>query len=237
MMNFTKRSRRIKKEPSPVQLLLIFYFLAIIGSTAILSLPVAYKPGVSIPFIDVLFTAVSALSVTGLSTVDLSETFSTTGIVMIALIIQLGAVGVMAIGTFLWLLLGKEIGIKERQLIKTDQNQPTFSGMVRLIKLNILLLLTIEIIAMLLLGAYIIKHFPTVKEAYFQSFFMVQSAVSNGGFDITGESLLFFQTDYFVLWINMTLIVIGAIGFPVLIEIKDYLLLPRKKRQLFRFSL
>src|SRR5690625_2652084 len=96
---------------SPVQILLIFYFLAVIFSTIVLALPVAHRDAVNIPFIDILFTAVSALSVTGLSSITIAESLSTTGIILLALILQLGAVGVMAIGTFIWLLLGKKIGL------------------------------------------------------------------------------------------------------------------------------
>src|SRR5690625_3556701 len=222
---------------SPVRTLLLFYFLAVIFSTILLLLPIAYQEGISISLIHTIFTAVSALSVTGLSTVTIADTYSTTGIIMIAVILQLGAVGVMAIGTFIWLLLGKKIGIQERRLIKTDQNQTTVAGMVQLIKQIVFLLLTIELIGFLILGTYFLKFFPSAKEAYLHSFFGVISTISNGGFDITGNSLIPFQHDYFVQIMNMSLIVLGAIGFPVLIEVKEYLFSNRNKRKLFRFSL
>lgn len=222
---------------SPVQILLIFYFLAVILSTIVLSLPIAYQEGVQIPFIDIIFTAVSALSVTGLSSITISETFNTTGIILLALILQLGAVGVMAIGTFIWLLLGKKIGLKERRLIMTDQNQTTFEGMVLLIKQIIYVLFTIEFIGFVVLGTYFLQYFPTVKEAYLNGFFGTISAISNGGFDITGESLIPFKHDYFVQFINMLLIIFGAIGFPVLIEVKRYLFSGMDERNLMRFSL
>src|SRR5699024_5024257 len=90
---------------SAVQILLAFYFIAVIISTLILALPIAYKEGVHISFVDTLFTAVSALSVTGLSTISIAETFSPIGIIILALILQLGAVGIMSIGTFIWLVL------------------------------------------------------------------------------------------------------------------------------------
>lgn len=222
---------------TPVQILLSFYFLAVILSTVLLSLPIAHKSGVNIPFIDILFTAVSALSVTGLSTITISESLSTTGIIFLALILQLGAVGIMAIGTFVWLLLGKRISLKERKLIMADQNQSSFAGIVKVIKDIIFILLTIELISFLVLGTYMLKYYPTVKEAYLHGFFGTISAISNGGFDITGESLIPFKSDYFIQTINMLLIVLGAIGFPVLIEVKRYLFLNAKKRKNFRFSL
>src|SRR5699024_11315991 len=74
--------------------------------------------------------------------------------------------------------------------------------------------------------------FPSVSEAYFHGFFSTISAVSNGGFDITGQSLQFYQNDYFVQMITMLLIIFGAIGFPVLIEVKEYLFTDRKSTRL-----
>jgi Trk-type K+ transport system membrane component len=220
-----------------VQILLIFYFLAVIVSTVALSFPFAYQDGVRIPFIDILFTAVSALSVTGLSSISIAETFNTAGIIILALILQLGAVGVMAIGTFIWLLFGKKIGLRERRLIMADQNQTTFEGMVRLIKQIIYVLFTIEFIGFLVLGTYFLQYYPTAGEAYLNGFFGTISAISNGGFDITGESLIPFSHDYFVQFINMLLIIFGAIGFPVLIEVKRYVFAKTEERRLLRFSL
>lgn len=222
---------------SPVQLILLFYFLAVIFSTLLLALPIAYKPGVNIPFIDILFTAVSALSVTGLSSISIAETFNPIGIILLAIILQLGAVGIMAIGTSIWLLLGKKIGLRERHLIKTDQNQTTFEGLVRLIKQIFLVLLTIEFLSFLLLGTYFLQYYPSIKEAYLNGFFSTISAISNGGFDITGQSLIPFKDDYFVQFMNMLLIIFGAIGFPVLIEVKEYLFSKHDKRKFMRFTL
>lgn len=222
---------------SPVRTLLLFYFLAVIFSTILLLLPIAYQDGVQISLVDTIFTAVSALSVTGLSTVTIADTFSTIGIIFIAIILQLGAVGVMAIGTLIWLLLGRKIGLKERRLIMTDQNQTSFSGMVSLIKQIIIVLLSIELISFIVLGTYYLQYFPTAKEAYLNGFFGTISAVSNGGFDITGESLIPYKGDYFIQFITMLLIILGAIGFPVLIEVKGFLLKENSGHQRQRFSL
>jgi len=222
---------------TPVQMILIFYCIAVIVSTIILALPVAHKDGVDIAFIDILFTAVSAISVTGLSTISIVDSLSTTGIILLALIMQIGAVGVMAIGTIIWLFLGKKIGLKERSLIMTDQNQTSFQGMVRLIKGIVYVLFVIELLGFLILGTYFLRYFPTAGEAYLHGLFGMISAISNGGFDITGQSLIPFQNDYFVQFITMLLVIFGAIGFPVLIEVKEYLFLKSDQKNVFRFSL
>jgi len=222
---------------TPAKLLLLFYFLAIIISTIVLSLPVVYQEGVQVSFIDILFTAVSALSVTGLTTISIGDSLSTTGIILLAIILQLGAVGVMTVSTFIWLLLGKKIGLSERRLIMQDQNQTAYGGIVELIKQILLVVLLIEFIGFIVLGTYFMRYFPTPLEAYYHGFFSTISAISNGGFSLTNDSLMPYKNDYFVQIIIMLLIIFGAIGFPVLIEVKQYLLTKRKKKKQFRFSL
>ncbi|GAB3793065.1 Ktr system potassium transporter KtrD [Virgibacillus kimchii] len=202
-----------------------------------MSLPFVYQENAYPDFIDILFTAISALSVTGLSTLSIADTLSVPGIITLAAIMQLGALGVMTIGTFIWLFFGKKIGLKERRLIMTDQNQTTFAGMVRLIKQIVYVLFLIELIGFLVLGTYFLSYFPTAGEAYLHGFFQTISAVTNGGYDITGQSLHPFSHDYFVQIVNMLLIIFGAIGFPVLIEVKEYVTSLVKKHRTFRFTL
>lgn len=221
---------------SPSQLIVSFYLIAVLISVGLLSLPITLKPGVEWEFIDVLFTAVSAISVTGLTVVSTPDTFSTPGVFILMFILQFGGIGIMTLGTFFWLLLGKKIGLKERQLIKTDQNQSSLAGLVRLMKNILLIIVAIELVGGLTLGTYFLSYFPTWQEAYLQGMFAAVSATTNAGFDITGQSLIPFAQDYFVQSVNIILLTLGAIGFPVLIELKDYYL-SRKTRRIFRFSL
>ena len=222
---------------SPVQLILFFYCVAVFVSTCILAMPIAHEDGVDLSLMDTLFIAVSAISVTGLTPTSISETFNTFGYFLLAFIMQFGAVGIMAIGTSIWVFLGKKIGLRERRLIMTDQNQTSFAGMVRLIQQIMYVILTIELIGFIILGTYYLQYFPTVGEAYLNGFFSSVSATTNGGFDITGDSLFMFRNDYFVQFITMLLIIFGAIGFPVLIEVKEYMFARAEVRKSLRFSL
>jgi len=86
------------------------------------------------------------------------------------------------------------------------------------------IIITIELIGAAIFGIYYLKYFPTWQEAFVQGFFASVSATTNAGFDITGASLMPFANDYFVQFITMILLILGAIGFPVLIEVKDFLL-------------
>ncbi|MEK4029755.1 potassium transporter TrkG [Pseudobacillus sp. FSL P4-0506] len=208
---------------STFQLIVMLYLTGALFSTGLLLLPIAHKPGVEISVIDAAFVAVSALSVTGLSTVSVVDTFSTVGYFFILFILQVGGVGIMTLSSIIWILFGKRIGMRERQLIMADQNRTDLAGLVRLMIEIFLLILGIEAVGALILSTYFLQYYPTVSEAFLHGVFASISATTNGGFDITGSSLIGFSNDYFVQFINMILIVLGAIGFPVLVEIKDYL--------------
>lgn len=220
---------------SAVQVIVLFYLSATIISTILLSLPIALKPNVELSFLDALFTAVSAISVTGLGVVSTVETFSVPGLFILMLVLQFGGIGIMTLGTLIWMVLGKKIGLKERQLIMTDQNQIAFSGLVRLMRQILVIILTIELFGTIILGVYFLNYFPTWQEAFLQGLFASVSATTNAGFDITGNSLVPFAHDYFVQFINIILLILGAIGFPVLIEIREYL--KHKEEYPFHFSL
>lgn len=219
---------------TPTQLIVSFYAVAVTISVILLSLPVARKPGMSWSFTDALFTAVSAVSVTGLTVVSTVDTLSTTGIFFLMFILQFGGIGIMTLGTFLWLVVRKRIGLKERRLIMIDQNQSNLAGLVVLVKQILLLILAIEFFGAITLGFYFLNYYPTWQEAFLQGAFASVSATTNAGFDITGSSLVPFANDYFVQSINILLLTLGAIGFPVLIELKAFLF---NKDKFFRFTL
>lgn len=85
-----RKGLRWLNDLTPFQLIAVYYLLAVTISSILIALPVAHQDGVKLDFIDILFTAVSAVSVTGLTTVPTAETFSTTGIFIIAIVLQLG---------------------------------------------------------------------------------------------------------------------------------------------------
>ncbi|MCP3762819.1 TrkH family potassium uptake protein [Domibacillus sp. A3M-37] len=226
-----KRTLRL----SPFQVIVLLYLIGVVFSSILLLLPVAHKPGVEIAFIDAVFVAVSALSVTGLTPVSTVDTFSTTGYFFILLILQVGGIGIMTFSSMVWLLFGKRIGMRERQLIMADQNRTDLNGLVRLMREIFLLILAIEAVGAIVLGIYFTQYYPTLGEAFLHGLFASVSATTNGGFDITGASLIPYANDYFVQFVHMVLIILGAIGFPVLIEVKDFLTYRGSRK--FSFSL
>jgi potassium uptake TrkH family protein len=230
-----KGRRNEKYRLSSVQLIVLFYLTAIIISTLLLSIPAAHKPGVELSFVDALFTAVSAISVTGLTVVSTADTFNTFGYFLLVFILQLGGIGIMTLGTFVWIVFGKKIGLKDRELIMIDQNQSSFAGLVRLMRQILVIIISIELLGALILGVHFLEYFGTWQEAFVHGLFASVSATTNAGFDITGTSLIPFANDYFVQFIHMILIILGAIGFPVLIELKDFCL--HKGTTPYRFTL
>ncbi|WP_337104095.1 TrkH family potassium uptake protein [Paenibacillus sp. YIM B09110] len=223
---------------SPAQVITGYYLAAVIISILLFSLPAVRKPGVSVSFFDTVFTAVSIVSDTGLGVFNVAETYSVFGYFVIMLVLQFGGIGIMAMSTFFWLLFGRKIGLRERRLIMVDNNQFAISGLVKLVKDILIITLLTELIGALIFGFRFLNYYDTWEEAFVQGLFAAVSATTNAGMDITGQSLMPYAHDYFVQLVTITLIVFGAIGFPVLIEVKAYI--SHKRRRLtnrFQFSL
>lgn len=221
---------------TPTQFIFVCYMTTIIVSTLLLLLPASRKPGVELSAMDALFTATSAVSVTGLTVVNISETYSFFGSVLLMVMMQFGGIGVMALGTFLWMLFGQNITLTYRRLIMIDQNRRNLSGLVQLMRNILVLSLLFEVSGALVIGTYFLAagYYTDVFEAYYHALFHAVSSYTNAGFDLFGNSLLSYSGDYFVQAVTMVLLFLGAIGFPVLIEVREYLV---RKDKNFRFSL
>ncbi|SFL59103.1 potassium uptake protein, TrkH family [Paenibacillus sp. 1_12] len=223
---------------SPAQVITGYYLLAVTLSVLLFSIPAVHKPGVEVPFIDTVFTAVSVVSDTGLTVFNISETYSVFGYFIIMFVLQFGGIGIMAMSTFFWMLLGRKIGLRERRLIMVDNNQFALSGLVQLVREILKIVLLTELIGGIIFGFHFLRYYPTWKEAFLHGLFASVSATTNAGMDITGVSFATYKDDYFVQIITILLIIFGAIGFPVIIEVKAFL--TRKKMKLehpFRFTL
>lgn len=231
------KSRIWLEKRSPAQVISGYYLLAVTISILLFSIPAVRKPGVEVSFTDTVFTAVSIVSDTGLTVFNISETYSVFGYFVIMLILQFGGLGIMAMSTFFWMLLGRKIGLRERRLIMVDNNQFTLSGLVQLVKEILRMIVFTELIGAVIFGFYYLQYFPTWKEAFLQGLFASVSATTNAGMDITGQSLAPFAGDYFVQIITILLIIFGSIGFPVLIEVKAFLVKRKKLGHPFHFSL
>ncbi|MFH3639435.1 Ktr system potassium uptake protein D, partial [Acinetobacter baumannii] len=91
----------------------------------------------------------------------ISDTFTTAGIIVLALILQLGGLGILALGTFVWILPGTQVGLQRRRLIMADHNQGNLSGLVELMRSILIVIISIELIGAILLGTRFLLYFPT----------------------------------------------------------------------------
>ena len=205
----------------------------------LLFLPISVQDNQSLSFIDALFVAASGMSVTGLSTINISTTLTRFGQVVLIVIMQVGGVGIMLFLAGLWVISGKKISLKERNIVVTDQNQLKQGGIIRLVKDVLRLILIIELIGFIVLSSYLyFNNYYSLGESLFQGFFLSISMFANAGFDISGKSMTMFadQKGYFVLTIAMILIFLGSVGYWVLVETKDFIK-AKLKKQKFEFSL
>ncbi|HAQ6998485.1 TPA: TrkH family potassium uptake protein [Enterococcus faecium] len=225
---------------SSIQIIVFYYILMTVLSLVLFYMPIFREPDSHVSFVDMLFMAISTVSVTGLSTFDINSVFNDNGIILLEILFQVGGLGIMMISTAFVIFSKRRITLKQRQLIMTDMNQPRLSGIVRLIRITFAILIWFQ----LLFGTFFSIYFyyrgylDRWRDAVFYGFYQAISAVTNSGFDVTGDSIKPFAHDYFFLILIMFLIFVGGIGFPVLMECREWLLYKRSNAKLpFRFSL
>jgi len=213
-----------RKQFTSAQLILFGFAVVILAGTALLSLPFAIKPGNSGNFIDLLFTATSAICVTGLVVVDTGTFFTPAGHVVILTLIQIGGLGIITATTLYALILGKRIGLRERVILKEALNNQDIGGVVRLVKFILTVTLIIELIGGLLLSAAFLEYFPPLKAAWY-GFFHAVSGFCNAGFDLFGadyykfSSLIPLHHNALIVLTLSVLTILGSLGFFVIIDV------------------
>lgn len=207
-----------KKKFSPAQYLVIGYFVVILLGSIMLMLPIATIDGQGLNIIDAVFTATSATCVTGLIVVNTKETFTLFGSTVIMMMIQIGGLGIMSMSTLFAFIIGKKISLKERLIIQEDLNQYKISGMVRLVQYLLGFTFAIEGIGASILFLRLSQDHDFLRAVYLSIFHAV-SAFNNAGFDLFGNSLESFTGDITINFVIMALIILGGIGFGVMLEV------------------
>lgn len=204
---------------SPVILVYGFAGVIILG-TILLMLPVASKSGQFTSPVNTLFTAASAVCVTGLAVVDTADYWSSFGQVVILLLIQIGGLGFMASATLLLLVLGRRLGLRERWLIGQSLGTERLGGMVKLVRRILVFTLIFEAIGAAIFYIRFSVENPTGTAAW-RAVFQAVSAFNNCGLDLFGNfrSLLGYQTDTTVILTTAALIILGGISFMVVADV------------------
>ena len=213
--------RKLKKNP-PLMVCLSFFALILFGAI-LLDLPIASANGERIGFLNAFFTSTSASCVTGLIVANTATQWTAFGKVVIILLIQIGGLGTMVFLSLIAMVLNKRIGITERRIIKEQTNADTSKGIIRLVIYIIKFSLAVELIGAILLATKFIPDFGLGRGILFSIFHSI-SAFCNAGFDITGNSLIDYVSDFTVNMTISLLIIFGGLGFTVFIDIY------RKKR-------
>lgn len=191
-------------------------------------LPFAHNGELSV--IDAIFTATSAVCVTGLIVKDTPVDFTSFGHIVILSLIQIGGLGYMTAVTFLAIMRRKKLGYRDRLILKESLNYPGMSGIFRFLKIVFASIVIIEIGGAIILTLRFLVDMPLYDAMWFGLFHSV-SAFNNAGFSLFSDNMMGFRSD---LVINITiplLIIIGGLGYLVLLELYNY-----RKKSLTRLS-
>lgn len=171
-----------------------------------------------ISFIDAFFTSTSAVSMTGLIVKNTAVDFTLAGQIIILILVQIGGLGYMSIGLFVYLIIRKKVGFNGRNLLKESLFYPSMEGLFKFFKKVLLFIFTIELIGTILLTMRFALEMNFGKALWF-GFFHSISAFNNSGFTIFENGLLAYKHDVAINLIFTSLIIIGGLGYFVLVEL------------------
>ncbi|WP_394870448.1 TrkH family potassium uptake protein [Clostridium butyricum] len=208
------------KHISPGRLIVLGFFMVIMIGAFLLMSPFSRRSGVDVSFVDALFTSTSSVCVTGLIAIDTADTFNLFGKTVVAMLIQIGGLGVTSIGVGLILLIGRNVGIKQRMLVKEALNLTSMKGIVKLIKAVIIMTISFEIVGAILSYIVFSKDYKPL-DAVGISIFHSIAAFNNSGFDILGnfQNLSSYRDNILLNLVTCGLIIFGGLGFLTIKEI------------------
>ena len=205
--------RKQERTLAPAKAIALSFFSAIMVGTVLLWLPWSHAPG-QVTLLDALFTATSALCVTGLIVVDTATAWSPLGRVILLVLIQVGGLGIVTLSTMVALLLGRRVGFQGRLHTAAQVSASGTGGVLRLVRTIFLLSLGFETLgALLLYPSFAALHGP--GKGAFYAFFHSVSAFNNAGFALYPDSLLRFAGNPAVVLVLGALFIIGGLGFIV----------------------
>lgn len=214
--------RRSHHGIKPISVLPLGFIIIILTGALLLMLPISSRDGASLPFLNALFTATSASCVTGLVVVDTGTHFTLFGQIIILLLVQLGGLGLMTIAMILFSLTGRKISLHERMSMAEGLGENRLQGIVRLTRGALLVTGLAELTGAVLLSIRFIPQYGLIKGVWFSIFHSI-SAFCNAGFDLIGgyRSFTEYCRDPYFLFVIMSLVVAGGLGFGVIINVRN----------------
>lgn len=208
---------RLKRQLNSFQIIILGFLGMILLGTVLLMLPISSHAGIWTPFNEALFTATSAVCVTGLIVHDVATYWSMFGQVVILLLIQAGGLGLVTVTAFFALLSGRTISLKQRSTIQEAIAAPKIGGIVNLTRFVLTVTFLIELFGALIMMPVFVPKFGL--RGIWMSVFHAVSAFCNGGFDVMGtpentyQSMTSFIGQPVINLTIMGLIIIGGLGF------------------------
>lgn len=210
-----------QKGISPYTIILISFIIIILIGGFLLSLPVAIENGQKTNLLEGMFTATSAVCVTGLTVNDVSAVYNLFGKTIILILIQLGGIGIITFSTVVVTMISKKVGYFTKKLIQEDINANTTFEIQKFVKKVLITVFTIEIIGAVILFFKFVKMFDYKTAAYYAIFHSI-SAFCNAGFALFSNNLSDFKNSIVINTVIPVLIFLGGIGFAAILNLYQY---------------
>lgn len=212
----------MKSLRNPIRLVPSLFLLAIAIGTLLLSLPIATADGSSVTPLTALFTATSAVAVTGLVVVDTGTHWSMFGQVTILLLFQIGGLGIMTAATLFGLIAGRGFRLYDRMATQIERRRLEKSDAVSVIKLVFAITIVVEVVVATILAARMaIGYDMPLASALWHGVFHSVSAFNNAGFSTHSDSVMGYQSDPVILGPIMLAVILTALGFPVMQDLRE----------------
>jgi trk system potassium uptake protein TrkH len=213
----------------PAQVIFGVFAAATLAGTGLLALPIAKSGQGGASGIEALFTAVSALAVTGHVIVDTPTYWTPFGQVVILLLIQLGGLGVMTFATFVGVVVVRRLSFRSRLNTATETKAPGLDDVRGLVLGVVKVSLVIEaVVALVLALRFAFTYGYSPGEAIWLGVFHGVSSFNNAGFALFSDSMIGFVSDPVISLALCGSIILGGLGFPVILELRKRYRLPRQ---------
>ncbi len=204
---------------SPPSLLALGFLALIILGTLLLKLPFAHHGELS--WLNAVFTSTSAVTITGLSVVNVGEAYTVFGKLVIMFLLQCGGLGFMSFAILAVMSLSPQLGLKQQIMAQETIGQTSLKKVTFTIKGVFLYSLFFEAVGTVILTIAWLQDYDFSKAFFYAAFYSI-SAFNNGGFSLFPNSLMSFADQYIITFTISMLYIIGGIGFLVLMDIKQH---------------
>ncbi|MEV5499482.1 potassium transporter TrkG [Nonomuraea fuscirosea] len=233
----TRRPALAGRGGHPTVVIAAGFGVAVLVGTLLLATPQATAEGDASHWLTALFTATSAVCVTGLVVVDTETHWSVFGEVVIALLIQVGGLGIMTLATVITVIVSGRLGLRARLSAQLETKSVVASDLGHVLRKVVVFSLTCEaVIAVVLAGRFAVGYGEPLGRAAYLGAFHAVSAFNNAGFALWPDNLMRYVTDP---WICVTIalaVIVGGLGFPVVFELLRAWRRPRRWSLLTRIT-